>query len=127
VIAAPSMRPEIAKRLLDARAACVAIESFTAGFDGEAYAANALLRSAVERQFEIVGEALWQAARQDPSLDVQIPELHRIVGLRNRLIHGYDSVDDQLVWDLVRHKLPTLSALLTDLLRSAGFYSTGEE
>lgn len=51
--------------------------------------------------------------------------IHRIVGLRNRLIHGYDSVDDQLVWDLVRHKLPTLSALLRELLKHAGY--SGEE
>ena len=110
------MRPEVVKRLVDARAACVAIESFTCGYGFEAYAANAMLRSAVERQFEIVGEALGKAVLLDSTLEAQVPEIRRIVGLRNRLIHGYDSVDDQLVWDLVRHKLPPLSVLLTQLL-----------
>ncbi len=114
------MQPEIAKRLFDARAACVAIESFTRGLEYESYAVNAMLRSAVERQFEIVGEALGKAVALDPSLETHVPEIHRIVGLRNRLIHGYDSVDDQLVWDLVRNKLPRLSALLGRLLDQAG-------
>ena len=110
------MRPEIAKLLYDARVACGAINAFTAGKDFPAYAADALLRSAVERQFEIVGEALGRAVRLEPDLERSIPEIHRIVGLRNRLIHGYDSVDDQLVWDLVQTKLPALSRILDQAL-----------
>ncbi len=111
------MRPEVTKLLYDARSACLAIEAFTAGADFGRYASDALLRSAVERQFEIIGEALGRALRLDPALEHRIPEIHRIVGLRNRLIHGYDSVDDQLVWDLVRTKLPALTALLGESLR----------
>ena len=56
-----------------------------------------MLRSAVERQFEIIGEALNQAEIEQPDLTMLIPDLRRIVGLRNRIIHGYDSVDDQLL------------------------------
>lgn len=50
-----------------------------------------------------------------------MPEIPRIVGLRNRLIHGYDSVDDLLVWDIVLTKLPVLRAELTEHLTKAGF------
>lgn len=106
------MRPEVAKLLFDARAACGAIATFTTEVDFQGYAASPLLQSAVERQFEIVGEALGRAVRIDPSLEGVIPEIHRIVGLRNRLIHGYDSVDDQLIWDLVQNKLPLLARVL---------------
>ena len=66
------------------------------------------MRSAVERQLEILGEALGQAARADASLSDRIPELPRIVGLRNRIIHGYDSVDDEIVWDVVQTKITPL-------------------
>ena len=106
------MRPELAKLLYDARSACAAVAEFTANKDFATYATDALLRSAVERQFEIIGEALGRALRIDPALDRMIPEIHRIVGLRNRLIHGYDSVDDQIVWDLVQTKLPALAGVL---------------
>lgn len=60
-----------------------------------------MLRSAVERQLEIVGEALGQAAHDDDSVADKIPALPRIVALRNRVIHGYDSVDNEIVWDIV--------------------------
>mgnify|MGYP001191842878 CR=1 FL=1 len=110
------MRPEVAKLLCDARAAGVAIDTFTSGKDFPAYAADAMLRSAVERQFEIIGEALGRAVRIEPGLEAKIPEIHRIVGLRNRLIHGYDSVDDELMWDLLQTKLRALTQLLDAVL-----------
>ena len=80
-----------------------------------------MLRSAVERQFEIVGEALGRAAAMDETLVRLIPEIPQIVGLRNRLIHGYDSVDDQIVWDIVQTKLPGLRRSLELQLSLAGF------
>lgn len=115
------MTPEVAKRLLEAHAACVAIRHFVAGTDAAGFATNALIRSAVERQFEIVGEALGRAAREEPALTDLLPEIPRIVGLRNRLIHGYDSVDDQLVWDIVQTKLPGLRDALARQLVAVGF------
>jgi uncharacterized protein with HEPN domain len=104
------------KRLLDALLACRAIRSFTAGIDFAAYEASLLIRSAVERQFEIIGEALGQADKADTTLGARLPEIRSIVGLRNRLIHGYDSVDDQIVWDIVQTKLPGLEASVAALL-----------
>ena len=99
---------EAKKRLLDVAAACEAIGQFVSGKDFAAYEQDHLLRSAVERQFEIIGEALNRAGRVEPSLAEQIPAFRRIIGLRNRLIHGYDSVDDELLWDVVQSKLQPL-------------------
>lgn len=114
------MQPETLKRLMDAKAACDAIETFTSGLDYEAFAASALIRSAVERQFEIIGEALSKASKDDDSVARILPEVPRIVGLRNRLIHGYDNVDDQLVWDVIRTKLPGLRDGLASQLGQSG-------
>jgi uncharacterized protein with HEPN domain len=72
------------------------------------YSADPLLRSAVERQFEIIGEALSQAVRADPSLSNRITESRRIIAFRNRLIHGYASVSNEVVWGVVEANLATL-------------------
>lgn len=110
------MTNETKKRLLDVVAACGAIGEFTAGQSFSDYESNLMLRSAVERQFEIIGEALGQAAEADASLEDAIPELPKIVSLRNRVIHGYDSVDDEIIWDIVRSKLPDLKLKVDKLL-----------
>ncbi len=78
------------------------------------------MRSAVERQLEIIGEALGKAAEDDPSLNDRIRELPRIVGLRNRIIHGYGSVDDEIVWDVVQSKLGVVEGQLGALLQEKG-------
>ncbi len=75
-----------------------------------------MLRSAVERQFEIIGEAFAGLRRADPDLAECIPNLPRIIAFRNVLIHGYATVDDRLVWGVVESELPQLLAHLTDLL-----------
>ena len=110
------MTDETRKRLHDALAACRAIGSFTEGLDFAAYEASLLVRAGVERQPEILGEALNVAADHDVTLDKQVPELCRIVGLRNRIIHGYDTVDDEIIWDIVQNKLAVLEVQLASLL-----------
>src|SRR4029453_15187540 len=112
------MTNEAKKRLLDAVSACEAIAEFIAGKDFSLYERD-LLRSAVERQFEIIGEALNKAGTVEPSLASQIPEFHRIIGLRNRLIHGYDNVDDEILWDVVQSKLAPLKARIDIVLGEA--------
>lgn len=114
------MTNEAKKRLLDAVNACEAIAEFVAGKDFPAYEKDRLLRSAVERQFEIIGEALNKAGTAETSLAEQIPEFHRIIGLRNRLIHGYDNVDDEILWDVVQSKLGPLKEKVDAVLRAAG-------
>lgn len=115
------MQPEVAKRLLDALKATVRIREFVAGKSFRDFSQSELLRSAVERQFEIVGEALGRAAAADSAVAQLMPELPRIVGLRNRLIHGYDSVDDEIIWDIVTAKIGPLAVELERILTEAGF------
>ena len=112
------MKPTLKKRLLDALQACHAIQDFVAERTAMEYEGNLMLRSAVERQFEIIGEALNQAEIEQPDLTMLIPDLRRIVGLRNRIIHGYDSVDDQLLWQVVHTHIPLLAQQLEQLLAS---------
>lgn len=109
------MNVQVRKRLFDAIQACLAIEQFTAGANFEEYLANAMMRSAVERQIEIIGEALNMALHADSSLAEVLPEAYKIVGMRNRIIHGYDSVDDMIVWDVVETKIGPLRHQLEQL------------
>ena len=110
------MAPEARKFLWDALRASDFVAEFTDGRSFEDYAADPMLRSAVERQFEIVGEALAQLGKLDPALAGGIPDLRRIVGFRNILAHGYSAVDDRVVWGVVEGNLPSLRACLRGLL-----------
>ena len=106
------------KFLWDAREAADAIIEFTRGKTYTHFAADRLLRSAVERQFEIVGEALSQLAKLDPALASRIPDLPRIVAFRNILVHGYAVVNHELVWRAINENLPDLRTALDSLLRA---------
>ena len=74
--------------LWDVREAALAIQSFTTGMDAAAYAANPMAQAAVERKFEIIGEALSQLSKLDTAVAARIPDLAQIVAFRNQLIHG---------------------------------------
>jgi uncharacterized protein with HEPN domain len=84
---------EIRKYVYDIQQACELLSEFTAGKTLDDYTANAMLRSAVERQFEIIGEALNQMLRRDPALTPRISDHQWIIAFRNRLIHGYADID----------------------------------
>jgi len=102
--------------LWDVRDAALAIQGFIAGIDFSTYADSPLLHSAVERKFEIIGEALNQLARLDPELALRIPETAQIVAFRNLLIHGYAVVDHGRVWRVARESLPGLLTKVDSLL-----------
>lgn len=110
------MQLESCKHLEDIRQAAELIQSFTSDKTFEDYARDALLRSAVERQFEIIGEALNRLDKSDPPTAAQISDKSQIIAFRNILIHGYDKVDDQVVWNIVEQNLPTLRAEVMALL-----------
>ena len=112
--------PDAAKYLWDARRATERIARFTADRTFDDYLADDMLRAAVERQFEIIGEALGGLRRADAALAAVIPDLSRIVALRNVLIHGYATVDDRLVWGVVERDLSALLTMLTRMLTQAG-------
>lgn len=80
------------------------------------YEWDEMLRSAVERQFEIIGETLSQLSRIDLDTAYQISEYRRIIAFRNILIHGYAQIDDRIVWDLLQTKLPLLRREAQQLL-----------
>ncbi len=110
------MHGDSAKLIWDAQRALHRIKRFVASKDFAAYQSDELLRSAVERQFEILGEALKQLSRIDPKTAEKIPELARIVAFRNLLIHGYASVDDRLVWGVVESRVEPLLDVIAALL-----------
>jgi len=107
---------ESRKYLHDIAEACRYIEQFTAGKTYEDYHADPLLRSAVERQFEVIGEALKMLLDRDPGLRDRISNAPRIIAFRNRLIHGYATVSDEVVWGIVSGYLPVLSREVRHLL-----------
>jgi uncharacterized protein with HEPN domain len=106
--------------LFDVREAAHAIMSFTKGLNANDYEANKLVSSAVERNFEIIGEALNQLSKADAVLAKRIPGLARIVAFRNLLIHGYATVDHQRVWALTQGELITLTSVIEELLEELG-------
>ena len=110
---------EIRKYLFDILHACELLRQFTAEKTLADYTADPLLRSAVERQFEIIGEALAQALRLSPELADRITDTARIIAFRNRLIHGYTSIADDIVWGVLESNLPTLHREVTTLLNKA--------
>ena len=110
------MRLEAKKYLYDIQQAALQVAEFTSGKELEDYRRNSMLRSAVERQFEIIGEALAQLSKLDEKIVARISEHRRIIAFRNILIHGYAEVDDRLVWDIVEAKLPVLRREIEALL-----------
>jgi uncharacterized protein with HEPN domain len=111
-------QPDVRKFLHDIKTACDLISEFVSGRTLDEYLGDPMLRSAVERQFEIVGEALNQSSRVDPSLLDRITDARRIIAFRNRLVHGYSSVSDEVVWGIVEGSLPRLLTEVAVLLEA---------
>jgi len=110
------MRPESPALLWDARKATRLITQFVAKRTWEEYQSDPMLRSAVERQFQILGEALNRLSRLDPATAEQISNLSRIVAFRNVLVHGYAVIDDELVWEVATRRIVDLAGELDRLL-----------
>ena len=115
-IARPSMQRDACAFIWDAIKAAEAVQSFVRDRDYEAFLDDDLVRSAVERQLQIVGEALTQVAKLDPQCSARVPDLPRIVAFRNILVHGYAGIDYDTVWRLIQDKLPELLGTLRALL-----------
>ena len=100
----------------DIVAACDLLIEFTTGKTFNDYTADPLLRSAVERQFEIVGEALRVALQHQPELAANITDTRAIIAFRNQLTHAYSAVDHATVSGLLERRVPQLRAEVARLL-----------
>ena len=104
------------KLLYDIKMAIDEIDSF---FDTEVktyenFKSNAILRRAVERNLEIIGEAMNLLLKENPEFSIE--NAIRIIGLRNQIIHGYDSVSDETIWGIVTLNLPKLKTDVNSLV-----------
>ena len=113
------MQLEAQKYLYDIQRAAGLLIEFTRGRTFADYAGDAVLRSAVERPFEIIGEAMAQLARTDELVAGRITGYQRVIAFRNVLIHGYSDVDEGLVWNVIESNLPTHVQELETLLEEA--------
>ena len=104
------------KLLYDVKLAIDDIESYfqTESKTYENYKKNSLLKRSIERNLEIIGEAINRILKEDPSFPVE--NSLRIVGLRNQIIHGYDSVSDENIWGIVTIHLPKLKAEINSMI-----------
>lgn len=106
--------------LWDVQDAALSIQSFIKGMDRDTYLGNAMVQAAVERKFEIIGEALNQLSKLDPTLVARVPDAPQIVAFRNQLIHGYATVNPGTVWNIAQNALPVLVGTVQDLLEEFG-------
>jgi len=106
--------------LVDIVESCAAILFAVHGLDLTAYQGNRLVRSSVEREFIIIGEAMAALSRAAPQTFGSITHARRIVDFRNQLTHEYPTVDDALVWAIVDRDVPVLSRECSALLASSG-------
>ena len=105
--------------LRDMLDACRFLLDFTAGKSMTDYKTDRGFRSAVERELQIIGEALLQLDECAPDLAASITEHDPIIHFRHVLVHGYHSLKPRLVWDVIEKKLPVLRVELERLLPDA--------
>jgi len=116
------MQLEIQKYLFDIQTSIDSIYEYLGELRNfNIYLANKQLRRAVERELEIIGEAVGNILKIET--DFPISNARKIVSLRNRVIHAYDSVDNETVWSIVINHLPKLKEEVVRLLEP----TTGNE
>ena len=108
------MRPELLENLEQAVRRGHEVQKFVAGLTLEQYSADDKTRLAVERSFEIIGEALNRSFKIAPEQIDSIRNYRQIISFRNILAHCYDTVEDRIVWGIIEGSLPEL---LEDLKR----------
>lgn len=113
------MRPKSIPLLWDIDDSASFIIKISGSLGLQAYLENRVIRDAVERNFEIIGEAMRLIGQIDPDT-IRLIDGHReIIGLRNRIAHGYRGIDDELMWNFIQLSLPTLLKQVQALLQSS--------
>ena len=101
------MQPELLKYLFDIQSSIHAIQEFTSCCNSfTEFDQNKLIKRGVERELEIIGEAVNRILKINPS--IQISNARRIVNLRNFVIHSYDNVDAVIIWGILKKDVPLL-------------------
>ena len=113
------MKNEILAHLHDIAKSGRTVKEFLSKRTFEEYSSNELLRSAVERKFEVMGEALNRIRDDEPEILSQIRNHRDIVSFRNILAHGYDTIDDRIVWNIIEDDLDSLIEDVEKLLKSS--------
>ena len=110
------MTPALINRLRDVQAACREIESFTTGRTLDELFNDRGFQLIIHKLLEIVGEALNQARKIDPSIVDALPDAHRYIAVRHQITHGYDSIDYKILWTIATERIPELSSSLYQTL-----------
>ena len=109
------METEIKKFLFDIKESISSIENYLGeNRDFNEYLNNKMLRRAVEREFEIIGEAMNRIDKLNPN--IEISSKNQIIAMRNRVIHGYDKIDNEIIWGTIVRHLPVLKNEIQELL-----------
>jgi uncharacterized protein with HEPN domain len=114
------MQRDARKYLFDIQTACRLISEFSEGQTIDSFRNNPLLRSAIERQFQIIGEALQQLFRTYPEVARLITDYRNIINFRHILVHGYDKVEEDVTWGIVQSRLSILLDEVDSLLSGSG-------
>ncbi len=99
----------------DAIKACELISQFIQGFQEEDFYADPKTKAAVEREIEIIGEALNRIKGIDSNILSRIDNWREIIGFRNVIAHGYDIVEDVIVWESIINDIPRLLSQLKNI------------
>jgi uncharacterized protein with HEPN domain len=115
------MDERILKWLFDVKMSIDEIDTF---FDNKEknffdYRSNLMLKRAVERNLEIIGEAVNRIIKRDNLFIEKISNAKAVVGLRNQVIHAYDNVSDEYIWSILINHLPKFKIEIENLIKSA--------
>lgn len=83
----------------------------------EIFCTDLKTKAAVERKLEIIGEALNRIKKTDINLLLNIDDWKEIIGFRNVIAHGYDIVDDEIIWDSIKRNIPILLKQLNNIIK----------
>lgn len=113
------MDEKILKWLYDIRDAIIEVEGYFDDFpkDFQQYKTNIILKRAIERDLEIIGEAVNRILKQDENFP--IVNAKRIVGLRNQIIHAYDNISDESIWAIVMKHIPLLKTEIHRIIENS--------
>lgn len=109
------MTDKVRKYLFDILESAESIEKYIENIDFFQYQKNKLIRRAVERELEIIGEAINALLKNNRNIEITSAE--RIIGMRNRVIHGYDKIDNEIIWGTIKRHLPVLKKEVKKLLK----------